>query len=47
VGIGFQGQQQAVSIGYGKRIGERTSISLSGAFSGREKSAGLGFGVEL
>ena len=47
VGVGFQGQRQAVSIGYGKKVGERTSFSLSGAFSGGERSAGLGFGVEL
>lgn len=41
------GGKQAVSVGYAKRIMPRISVSLSGAFSGSEKSAGVGFGVEL
>ena len=47
VGAGFQGGEQALSIGYGRRIGQRASFSLGGAFSGSEKSAGIGFGVDL
>jgi autotransporter adhesin len=47
VGAGFQGGEQALSVGYGKRIGERASFSLGGAFSNGEKSAGMGFGVDL
>lgn len=47
VGAGFQGGEQALSIGYGKRIGKTGSFSLGGAFSGSEKSAGIGFGVDL
>ena len=47
VGAGFLGGEQAVSIGYGKRLGARASFTLGGAFSGDEKSAGLGFGVDL
>ena len=47
VGAGFQGGEQALSVGYGKRIGSRASFSLGGAFSGNEKSAGIGFGVDL
>ncbi|MFH7391200.1 YadA-like family protein, partial [Pseudomonas syringae group genomosp. 7] len=47
VGAGFQGGEQALSIGYGKRIGERASFSLGGAFSNGERSAGMGFGVDL
>lgn len=47
IGAGFQGGKQAVSVGYAKRIMPRISVSLSGAFSGSEKSAGVGFGVEL
>ncbi|HJR72132.1 MAG TPA: YadA-like family protein, partial [Luteimonas sp.] len=47
VGAGFLGGEQAISIGYGKKIGERASFTLGGAFSGDEKSAGIGFGVDL
>jgi autotransporter adhesin len=46
-GVGFQGGERALSVGYAKRIGERVSFSLGGAFSGSEKSAGMGFGVDL
>lgn len=47
IGAGFQGGQKAISVGYGKRISDRTSFSLSGAFSGDERSAGVGIGVDL
>jgi autotransporter adhesin len=47
VGAGFQGGEQALSVGYGRKVGERASFSLGGAFSGGEKSAGVGFGVDL
>ncbi|MEG1681416.1 MAG: YadA-like family protein, partial [Stenotrophomonas sp.] len=47
VGAGFQGGEQALSIGYGVRLGTRGSFSLGGAFGGGEKSAGVGFGVDL
>ncbi len=47
VGAGFQGGEQALSIGYGRRVGQRASFSLGGAFSGSEKSAGVGFGIDL
>jgi autotransporter adhesin len=46
-GIGFQGGERALSVGYAKRIGQRASFSLGGAFSGSEKSAGMGFGIDL
>lgn len=47
VGAGFQGGESALSVGYGKRIGTRASFSLGGAFSGSEKSGGIGFGIDL
>ena len=47
VGAGFQGGERALSVGYGKRVGDRASFSLGGAFSGSERSAGVGFGVDL
>ena len=46
VGAGFQGGKKGLSIGYGKRIG-RASFSLGSAFSGSERSAGVGLGLDL
>ena len=46
IGAGWQGGQSAVAIGYGKRIG-KASFSMGGAFSRSEKSAGIGFGIDL
>ncbi|MCY1459693.1 hypothetical protein D9M71_771860 [compost metagenome] len=47
VGVGFQGGEKALSVGYGRRLGSRGSFSLGGAFGGGEKSAGMGFGMDL
>src|SRR5690606_34226655 len=47
VGAGFQGGEQGLSIGYGKRIGRTASFSIGGAFSSGEATAGIGFGVDL
>lgn len=47
VGAGFQSGEQALSVGYARKIGERGSFSLGGAFSGGESSAGVGFGIDL
>ena len=47
MGAGFQGGEQALSVGYGRKLGKRGSFSLGGAFSSGEKSAGVGFGVDL
>lgn len=47
VGAGFQSGERALSIGYARKIGDRASFSLGGAFSGDEKTAGVGFGVDL
>jgi hypothetical protein len=46
VGVGYQEGEQALSIGYQRAIGERTTLTLGGAFSGEESTvgAGLGFG---
>ena len=45
VGIGAQGGQQALAIGYQRAIGTRASVSLGGAFSGNEKSVMAGAGL--
>ena len=47
LGVGAQGGQGAVSIGYGKRIGDRGSFSFGASFSSGESSAGAGFGFDL
>ena len=47
IGVGAQGSQGAVSIGYGKRIGDRGSFSLGASFSSGESSVGGGFGFVL
>ena len=39
--------ENALSVGYSKPIGDRASFSIGGAFSGDEKSAGVGFGIDL
>jgi hypothetical protein len=44
IGVGVQGGQCAVSVGYGTRIGNRASISVGASLSGGESSAGAGFG---
>jgi autotransporter adhesin len=47
IGVGTQGSQGAVSIGYGKRLGDRGSFSLGASFSSGESSVGGGFGIDL
>src|SRR5690606_38769545 len=47
VGAGWQGGEAALSVGYGRQIGQRGSFSIGGAFSGSERSAGIGFGFDL
>ena len=47
IGIGAQGSQGALSIGYGKRLGDRGSFSLGASFSNGESSVGGGFGFDL
>jgi len=46
-GIGWQGGEAAMSVGYSKQVGEHASFSLGGAFSGSEQSVGAGFGIDL
>jgi hypothetical protein len=45
VGIGVQGGETAMAVGYQRMIAPRASISLGGAFGGGESSfsAGAGF----
>lgn len=47
VGAGWYGGEKALSVGYGRKLGTRLSMTLGGAFSASERSAGVGFGVDL
>ena len=44
VGVGFQGGESALSVGYQRAISDRAVITIGGAFSGDESSVGLGAG---
>ena len=44
LGMGFQGGEQAVAIGYQRVVSDNTSLTFSGAFSDDESSAGVGVG---
>ena len=44
VGVGFQGGERALSVGYQRAFGERATFSLGGALSGDERSVGMGAG---
>ena len=44
VGAGFQGSEQAVSLGYQRVINPNASVSLGGAFTKDESSGGMGMG---
>lgn len=44
VGVGAQGGERALAVGYQRVIGNRASVSLAGAFSGDEKSVSAGAG---
>lgn len=44
VGVGFQGGESALSLGYQRAISERATVTLGGAFSGDDASVGFGAG---
>ena len=44
VGVGSQGGERALAVGYQRAIGNRASVSIAGAFSGDEKSVSAGAG---
>ncbi|KWS02253.1 yadA-like C-terminal region family protein [Lysobacter capsici AZ78] len=44
VGAGFQGGEQALSIGYQRAISDRATVTVGGAFSDSESSVGIGAG---
>ncbi|TDK33999.1 YadA-like family protein, partial [Luteimonas terrae] len=44
VGVGFQGGESALSLGYQRAISERATVTFGGALSGDEKSVGVGAG---
>ncbi|WP_226470600.1 YadA family autotransporter adhesin, partial [Luteimonas panaciterrae] len=44
VGVGFQGGESALSIGYQRAISDRATVTFGGAISGGEGSVGVGAG---
>ena len=44
VGIGFQGGESAMSLGYQRAISDRATVTLGGAFSSDDASVGVGAG---
>jgi len=48
VGLGFQNGEEALSVGYGRRLANGVSISVGGAFGrGGEQSGGVGIGFDI
>jgi autotransporter adhesin len=45
VGVGAQNGKAALSVGYQRAIGDRAALTIGGAFSGGERSAGFGYGI--
>ncbi|MBW8822818.1 MAG: YadA-like family protein [Xanthomonadales bacterium] len=44
VGAGFQNGRKALSVGYQRAISDRATLTIGGAFSGGDKSVGVGGG---
>lgn len=44
VGVGSQGGESALAVGYQRALGNRASVSIGGAFAGNEKSVSAGAG---
>ena len=44
VGVGAQGGEKALAVGYRRALGNRASVSLGGAIAGGEKSVSAGAG---
>ena len=44
VGIGLQGGESAMSLGYQRAISDRATVTLGGAFSSDDASVGVGAG---
>jgi autotransporter adhesin len=47
MGVGYQGGQSALAVGYAKAISERARFSIGGAVSGSDANVGVGFGFDL
>ena len=44
VGTGYSNGKTALSVGYQRAISDRATLTIGGAFSSGESSAGVGFG---
>ena len=45
VGVGAQNGKAALSLGYQRALGDKAALTIGAAFSGNERSAGVGYGV--
>lgn len=46
-GVGFQGGERAISVGYATPIGERMHLNFGGAATATQRTVGAGIGVDL
>ncbi len=46
-GVGYQDGRSAISVGYGKQLGDRMRFSVGATSSGSQTSVGAGFGMDL
>ena len=44
VGVGAQNGKAALSLGYQRTLGDKAALTIGAAFSGNERSAGVGYG---
>ena len=44
VGVGAQNGKAALSLGYQRALGDKAALTIGAAFSGNERSAGVGYG---
>ena len=44
VGVGYQGGESALSLGYQRALSERATVTIGGAFSSDDSSVGGGAG---
>ena len=44
VGVGFQGGESALSLGYQRAFSDRATITFGGAFSSDDQAVGIGAG---
>ena len=44
VGVGYQDGERALSVGYQRALGQRSTLTIGGAFTGSRSTVGAGVG---